>query len=357
VARQVAQQIETLRLLESAERYRMQAEESTRRATIEGWKQYIESRPDTSLGYMYDLREVVPAKMELAAEENTIALPLKAREEIIGKLSVMGVEPNNIEAVDLTRAVAERLSAHIENLRLFEETKRSQVELDKRARELTSVAEISSASARELNVQKMLETVVFLTQRKFDLYHAHVFTFNEQTLNLSIVACGWKAGDEHEGTHGTAVIPLDQERSLVARAARERRAVVVNDVRSDPGWLPNPLLPDTKSEMSVPLLVGDQLLGVLDVQRDVLNGFTDEDVAVQTTLAAQVSTALQNAYSFIQAQQQAEREAMLNAISQKIQSATTVEAVLQIAARELGHALGAPLTVAQLGIKGGNGSN
>jgi K+-sensing histidine kinase KdpD len=70
-----------------------------------------------------------------------------------------------------------------------------------------------------------------------------------------------------------------------------------------------------------------------------------------------VATSLQNARSFARAQKQAERESMLNAISQKIQSATTVEAVLQIAARELGHALRVPLTVAQLGAKShGNSS-
>ena len=103
--------------------------------------------------------------------------------------------------------------------------------------------------------------------------------------------------------------------------------------------------------MAIPLLVGDTLLGVLDVQKDYINAFTEEDASIQTALAAQAATALQNARSFAQAQQQAKRETMLNTISQKIQSATTVEAVLQIAARELGHALGAPLTIAQLGIK------
>jgi len=205
-------------------------------------------------------------------------------------------------------------------------------------------------------VQKMLETVVHLTQRKFGLYHAHVFTLDETTQILGIVACGWKEGDPHEGTHGTAKIPINQEQSLVARAARTRQPVIVNDVHNEPGWLPNPLLPDTASELAVPLIIGDQLLGVLDVQSERLNAFSEEDAHVQTTLASQVATALQNARSFVKAQRQAERESMLNTINQKIQSATTVEAVLQIAARELGHALGAPLTIAQLGVKqGGNG--
>ncbi|MBT7781365.1 MAG: hypothetical protein HN741_00420, partial [Anaerolineae bacterium] len=101
----------------------------------------------------------------------------------------------------------------------------------------------------------------------------------------------------------------------------------------------------------VPLLVGDELLGVLDVQSESINAFTDEDANIQLTLASQVATAMQNARSFTQAQKQADREATLNIISQKIQSATSVEAVLQIAARELGQALDAPMTIAQLSMK------
>jgi GAF domain-containing protein len=116
--------------------------------------------------------------------------------------------------------------------------------------------------------------------------------------------------------------------------------VIVNDVHNEPGWLPNPLLPDTASELAVPLIVGDQLLGVLDVQSERLNAFTNEDANIQTTLASQVATALQNARSFSQSQRQAERETSVNLITQKIQNTTTVEAALKIAARELGHALG-----------------
>jgi K+-sensing histidine kinase KdpD len=68
-------------------------------------------------------------------------------------------------------------------------------------------------------------------------------------------------------------------------------------------------------------------------------------------LAPQIATVMENRRQYQEAQNKAERETTLNVISQKIQSATTVEAVLQIAARELGHALGAPMTVAQLSMK------
>ncbi len=353
VARQVAQQIESLRLLDSAERYRFEAEQASRRLTREGWKDYMDANADEGLSFIYDLKEVRPYNQDgdQQTEESATTLPLKVHDEIIGKLVVQGLGSDDKESLELANAVAERLGAHIESLRQFEETKRGQIELDKRAQQLEAVAEINTVSSKELDIDKMLHSVVHLTQRQFGLYHAHVFIYNENTAELKIAACGWKEGDIHEGTDGTAVIPFAQERSLVARAARTRQVVIVNDVHNEPGWLPNPLLPDTASEMAVPLIIGDQILGVLDVQSERLNAFSEEDANIQTTLAAQVSTALQNARSFAHAQQQAERESTLNLISQKIQSATTVEAVLQIAARELGHALGAPMTIAQLSMK------
>jgi signal transduction protein with GAF and PtsI domain len=108
------------------------------------------------------------------------------------------------------------------------------------------------------------------------------------------------------------------------------------------------LLPDTASELAVPLIVGEQLLGVLDVQSERLNAFTEEDANIQATLASQVAVALQNARTYSQTQRQAERETAVNLITQKIQNATTVEAALQVAARELGHVLGMKPTLVAL---------
>jgi putative methionine-R-sulfoxide reductase with GAF domain len=271
--------------------------------------------------------------------------------EKIGELSAKETNQPRAEIAELLSAVGEQLTARVENLRLFEETERSQVEVEKRARQLAAVAEISTVSSQEMDTDKMLDSVVHLTQRQFRLYHAHIFLYDEKSKELKISACGWREGDEHEGIHETLSIPIDQEQSLVARAARTRQAIIINDTHGEPGWLPNPLLPDTASELAVPMLVGERVLGVLDVQSDHLDAFTEEDANIQTTLASQVAIALQNARSFTQAQRQAERETLLNVIGQKIRSATTVDAVLQIAARELGHALGAPLTIAQLGLK------
>jgi GAF domain-containing protein len=100
--------------------------------------------------------------------------------------------------------------------------------------------------------------------------------------------------------------------------------------------------------MAVPMLVSGKVIGVLDVQSEQVNRFTDTDVNIQTTLASQVAVALQNARSLAAAQKQAERETTLNTIAQKIQGTATIEEAMQIAARELGHALGKRQTLVAL---------
>ena len=279
----------------------------------------------------------------LPETKSEVAIPISLGDQVLG---VLDVQQNSIgglqqQDVDALQSIANQVAVALQNIQSTEV-------VAKRATELQTVAGISTAAATLSDVQKMLETVVHLTQRGFGLYHAHIFTYDPSMGVLAISACGWKAGDEHEGTHGTTTIPLAQEQSLVARAARSRQAVISNDVHNEPGWLPNPLLPDTASELAVPLIVGDQLIGVLDVQSERLNAFSDEDASIQTTLASQVAVALQNARSLLRTRQQVERETLLNAITQKIQSATTVEAAMQTTVRELGRALGSRSTTLAL---------
>jgi GAF domain-containing protein len=149
---------------------------------------------------------------------------------------------------------------------------------------------------------------------------------------------------------------IPKGRGLVGRAAESNQIVLVPDTSRDPGWLPNPLLPETRSEVAVPIAVSGYVLGVLDVQHDIVDGLQAEDADLIQSLANQVAIALQNARSFTQARQQAEYEALANTIGQKIQSATTPDAVLQVAAQELGKIMGARRATAQISLaKGGNG--
>jgi GAF domain-containing protein/HAMP domain-containing protein len=286
-----------------------------------------------------------------------MAIPLTINEKVLGVLDVQADYINRFtdEDISIKTTLAQQVAASLESLR---QSARSQ----KVARELAVVASVSTATATITDTDRLLQEVVDRTKEAFNLYHVHIYLLNEAKDTLVLASGAGDVGKQmvSEGRQ----IPLASEKSLVARAARTRVGAVVNDVQSEPDFLPHPLLPNTRSEQAVPMIVGDHVLGVLDVQSEQLNRFTEIDVNIKTTLAAQVAVALQNARTFSEAHRQAERESMLNTIGQKIQSATSVEAVLQIAARELGRALEAPLTIAQLGMRthattqnNGNGHN
>jgi PAS domain S-box-containing protein len=174
----------------------------------------------------------------------------------------------------------------------------AQEALARRATELATVAQVSTTASTVLDPDKLLQTVVDVTRERFGLYHAHIYLLNESWNTLLLASGAGEVGrqlvaEEHS-------IPMDAEQSLVARAARSADVIIVNDVRSEPGFLPNPLLPETQAEMAVPMIVGNRVLGVFDVQSRDPQGFSAEDANIYTTLAAQVAVALQNARLYVE---------------------------------------------------------
>ncbi len=172
-----------------------------------------------------------------------------------------------------------------------------------KAAALRTVATVSYRLTSILELSDLLHQVVILTKENFNYYHVHIYLLNQAHDTLMMAEGYGQAGAEmkQQGHY----IPLDMPTSLVAQAARSSEIVVVDNVRETPDWLPNPLLPDTYSEMAVPIVVNEQIVGVLDVLSDRVAGLDEGDANLLRSLANQVAVALNNARLFEQLQQRA----------------------------------------------------
>jgi putative methionine-R-sulfoxide reductase with GAF domain len=219
------------------------------------------------------------------------------------------------------------------------------VGLEQRVLDRTKALAISTEVSRRLSTildeKELTFEVVEQVRNAFDYYHVHIYLIDEKSQDLVMIGGTGEAGKNMmERRHRLA-----RGKGLVGRAAETNTSVLVSDVSSDKDWLPNPLLPETKSEIAVPISIGSKVFGVLDVQHNITDGLNQEDVNVLRAISNQIAIALQNARTYASSQQRAEREALITSINQKIQSETSVESALQVAVREVGRVLGTQASV------------
>ena len=272
-----------LRILELEEKLRLSEESSHAFRNIP-----ITNQSSDITGYLYDLIQVKPLEGIHIPQDISFEHSLIVRGEEIGQLIIAGLREIPHDAIDLANKVADQVSAHIENIHLIELN-------EKRARELETVAVVSTKASTVLDPDELLQSVVDLTKERFNLYHAHIYLASESWNTLLLASGAGKIGAQMVEEHHA--IQMDDPHSLVARAAQKRTAVITNDITTDINYISNsnPLLPDTHAEMAIPMIVGEKVLGVFDVQSEKSGHFSAEDAGIFNTLATQVGIALQNA--------------------------------------------------------------
>ncbi len=180
-----------------------------------------------------------------------------------------------------------------------------------RTKALATSSEVSRRLSTILDQHQLLSEVVEQVKSAFNYYHAHIYLLDEANENL-VMAGGTGEAGQTMLSRGHK-IPVGK--GLVGRAALTGKPVVVPDTLSDPSWLPNPLLPETKSEIAVPIMAGDQVLGVLDVQNNVAGSLGQQDVELLGSIANQLAVAMRNARIYQQAENSIEEARSLVALA------------------------------------------
>ncbi|GAB4503769.1 MAG: hypothetical protein Fur0043_07610 [Anaerolineales bacterium] len=208
-------------------------------------------------------------------------------------------------AKDEMTTLAETLNQMTEKIQELVATLEERVQertsaLQKRASQLQAVSEVARAAASIRNLDLLLPEITRQISEQFGFYHAGIFLLDAQEENAVLVAANSAGGQKMLARQHK--LPIEP-RSIVGFVASTKSPRIALDTGADAVFFNNPDLPETRSEMAVPLKVGEQLIGVLDVQSTETNAFSQEDIAIITTLADQVALAIENALSFEKTQQ------------------------------------------------------
>src|SRR3989440_5252550 len=211
-----------------------------------------------------------------------IAVPLIVKNRVIGVIDIESPQPNHFteEHKRLLTLIASRMAVGIENARLYTRMSRQTktlLLLNEIARELTSI----------LNLDELLKRVGESLSKLIDF---QMFSI------LLIDAAGEKLQHRfslrfQENIHLKNDIPIGK--GIVGAAAEQKKAVLIRDVKKDTRYIETN--PETRSELAVPLIYKDKVIGVLDLEHTKKNFFSEDHQRTITTLAAQIAIAIENA--------------------------------------------------------------
>jgi GAF domain-containing protein/HAMP domain-containing protein len=204
-------------------------------------------------------------------------------------------------------ATFNRMTAQLQSLitGLEQQVAKRTRDLERRAVHLQAAAEIGQTATSSHNLDELLSQVTHLISERFGFYHVGVF-FLDDAGEYAVLRAANSEGGQRMLARGHK-LPVGQQ-GIVGYATGMREPRIALDVGADVVYFDNPDMPDTRSEIALPLIAGGRVLGALDVQSIEEAAFTREDVEVLQMLADQVAVAIENARLFTELQQALEAE-------------------------------------------------
>lgn len=242
------------------------------------------------------------------AVRSEMAVPLIVRGRVIGVVDIESRQPDYFTPAQQTilTLVASRIGTAVENARLFENAR-------KQAETLLLLNEIGRETSATLEVEEVLRRAAQLAKRLIDYQIFSILLYDDATTSFRhrvTVKFGQQVQEK-------SAVPAYE--GIVGAAAKLRRPVVVPDVSVDPRYLM--LNPETRSELAVPMVYKNRVVGVMDLESPQLNYFTPDHVQVLSILAAHLAVSIENARLYEQlARDESRMERDLNA-ARRIQGA------------------------------------
>ncbi|MGB8982751.1 MAG: cache domain-containing protein, partial [Anaerolineales bacterium] len=185
-----------------------------------------------------------------------------------------------------------------------------------RTHDLELASEVGRTATEKLtNLSKMLTDAAEMIRTRFDLYYTQIYLTDPSGERLVLKAGTGEVGKQLLERGHYLII---NSNSLNGRAILDKQAQIVHDTKENPSFLPNPLLPNTRSEMCIPLIVGGNVVGVLDMQSERPGALSEGNRPAFQALAEQLAIAVQNAALFAQLQEaRAEAETQIHRFTEQ----------------------------------------
>ncbi len=253
-----------------------------------------------------------------------LVLPLVIRAQLVGNIIIEATTAGHAfseEDTEIGQAIAHQLIIWLENRQLLEEAQH-------RSTSLQTASEVSRAASSILNIEQLIDTSVNLIRDQFDFYYVGIFLLDEPGQWAVLKAGTGEAGRvQLENRHKLRV----GGESMIGWCIAHRRARIALDVGEEAVRFRNPVLPLTRSEMALPLISRDQVMGAVTVQSTKRLAFSNEDITLLQTMADQVANAIKNAELFTQTQTALSEAETLYQVTQAISSARDEATVYQLA--------------------------
>ena len=276
--------------------------------------------------------------------EHWLGIPLIVTNRLIGVFSLQNLEPFSDHDFQQLTTIAGTVAISINNLLQLETVQKALAMQFEQRVQMQTAAEIAASATSSLGLESLVQQAVDLIKGRFDLYYVGLFLVEDDFAAL-------KAGT---GEAGKAQLAAKRQlkvggQSLIGGATQDGKLRITQDVTADKEWLPNPHLPDTRSELALPLQVQNKVIGALTVQSAQPHLFSDDLLNALQIMADQLAVAIQNAQLLGKAQAQAERQQYLNEISAQLHQSADVETIVGIGLRALSKQLNGTAVELQLG--------